>query len=59
MKFNRWIQRKGEYVNIKEVLRYLKNKYHPKAIKVEKEILSTEDVLWIPSAVYEDEYYAF
>lgn len=59
MKFNRWIRRKGEHVNIKEVLRYLKGKYHPKARKVEKEIHSTQDVVWIPSAVYEDEYYAF
>lgn len=64
MMFNDWIKSKGEEVDSRIVLKYLKRKKSERAKEVIKEIknaLKEYGYKWmyIPSEVYNDEYYSF
>ena len=63
MYFHNWLVRASkkhgsQYVHRKEVLRYLWNKHDIKASVIRKEVTES-DAVWIPIAVWDDEWYNF
>jgi hypothetical protein len=64
MKFHAWLERKGEYVDSREVIKYLRGK-GDKGVVVAMEVTSTlqqdgQEWMWIPTRVWlKNEYYNF
>jgi hypothetical protein len=58
MRFQDWLKRQGEYVSRKKLQRYVKDK-QGEIFSTIREELSNEDknVQWIPTAVYDQDYY--
>jgi hypothetical protein len=64
MYFHNWLKKQGggtynSYVLNSEVIKYVKGKDHPVAKQLLKECQASDDVKWVPIAVWEDEYYNF